>query len=260
MKKTIAIIGLGNMGSAILTALQDTDIRILGYDIRNDGPASGGNFTRLDDPREIYLDGHDLILAVKPQDVGRVVSLVQDNRTLVSIAAGVTVDAIRKANGRENPVIRVMPNTPLQYLSGMSVLYASDNVPEEDKTFYLDLFRKTGDAFYVAEEEKLHAVTALSGSGPAYVYLFASAMENAGVSLGLSRPDARRLAVNTLYGSAHLLREKKVEPEKAIHEVTSPGGTTIAGILAMKKAGLETAVTEGVLAAYHKSQELSGKK
>lgn len=259
MKNKLNIIGLGNMGSALIAASKEGDFEIIGFDVSDAAmPVSKDHFHRAKSIQEIYDNGFDTILAVKPPQIESIAKNFNDKRTILSIAAGVSSNSIKKATKNNNPVIRIMPNTPMQIKKGMSVLYATEDVAESTRKMYLDFFKNTGNAFFINNEEMMHAVTAISGSGPAYVYLFAASMENAGVALGLSRKEARDLAVATISGAAELLAHKNIEPEKAIHEVTSPGGTTIDAILKMKKEGFENAVHEGVRAAFEKSRKLSG--
>lgn len=258
MKNKINIIGLGNMGSALVTSSINTNFEIIGFDISSSiGPASQNNFRRVDNIDEILENGLDTILAVKPHTIKTIVEKIPDDRTIISIAAGIETSIIKQASQHNNPVIRVMPNTPMQIKKGVSVLFATSDAPEEKKNLYLDFFQNTGTAFYIDKEEMMHAITSISGSGPAYVYLFISAMENAGVSLGLPRNEARKLAIQTVIGAGELLNQKNIEPELAIHEVTSPGGTTIDAILTMKKEGIENAIYQGIKSAWEKSQKLS---
>ena len=209
------------------------------------------------------IDGADLVfLAVKPQSLPEVMpalsASLSSQQTIASIVAGATIETL--VNGlRQDSVVRIMPNTPAQIGAGMSVWTATAAVPGATRNIVGQILQTLGDEVYVPDEKLIDMSTALSASGPAYVFLFIEVLIDAGVYLGMARDMARRLALQTVLGSAQLVRETGRHPAELKDMVTSPGGTTIAALRAMESEGFRAAVLEGVIAAYDKSVEL-GKK
>lgn len=254
MEKKIGIIGMGKMGAPIARMLARADYEVTGYDIEE---------IRLSSKIEVASSVDSLleqkapvILAVKPNLIGEIAAKVPDNRLIISVAAGVDLASIAKARKVPGPVIRVMPNAPLAIKEGISVLCAGEGVTEEEKQFALDIFLHGGDAFYIEDEKNMHIVTALSGSGPAFVELFLQTMEDAGVLMGLSRPTARRLSLATVHGTAKMVQKSARSPQEFIHDVTSPGGTTIAGLQVLKDFGMERALLRAIKRSAQRSSEL----
>ena len=207
-------------------------------------------------------NGADMVvLAVKPQSLKEVMSglkkgLSKDS-AVASIVAGAKMATL--AQGLDHPaVIRIMPNTPAQIGAGMSVWTASPEVPEAKLEAARDILRTLGEEVYVADEKLIDMATALSASGPAYVFLFIEALIDAGVYLGMPRDLARQLALQTVHGSTRLVKESGRHPAELKDMVTSPGGTTIEGLLALEKGGVRAAVLQAVIAAYQKSKALGG--
>ena len=209
------------------------------------------------------IRGADLVvLAVKPQSLPEVMPSLSANlgsqQTVASIVAGATIDTL--VSGLEqDSVIRIMPNTPAQIGAGMSVWTATAAVPGAMHHATGQILQTLGDEVYVPDEKLIDMSTALSASGPAYVFLFIEALIDAGVYLGMARDMARRLALQTVLGSTQLVQETGRHPAELKDMVTSPGGTTIAALRAMESEGFRAAVLEGVIAAYDKSVDL-GKK
>ena len=202
------------------------------------------------------------ILAVKPQSLPEVMpslsASLSTQQTVASIVAGATIETL--ASGlKQGSVVRIMPNTPAQIGAGMSVWTATEAVPGEMRQVVGQILQTLGDEVYVPDEKLIDMSTALSASGPAYVFLFIEALIDAGVYLGMARDMARRLALQTVLGSTQLVQETGRHPAELKDMVTSPGGTTIAALRAMESEGFRAAVLEGVIAAYDKSVEL-GKK
>jgi pyrroline-5-carboxylate reductase len=198
-----------------------------------------------------------VILAVKP---GLVPAVLQECRAalnaklVISIAAGVSTAKMRShASAR---FVRVMPNTPALVNAGMSVYHAASDTKAADKTQTRDIFAAVGRVAEVAQEDLLDAVTGLSGSGPAYVFLFLEALADGGVKAGLPRALAMELAAQTVMGAARLQMETGKHPGELKDMVTSPNGTTIEGIGALERAGFRSAVIEAVQAAARRSKEL----
>ena len=255
--KEVAIIGLGNMGGAIAKNLARRGYEIHGYDpVEMKMPKHVTLYSSLN---ELLAKQIPAVIAVKPSLVKEVVGQLPDNRLIISIAAGITTEQLNSFRKSSGPVIRVMPNTPFQIGEGVSALFADSSVGEGEKAYALELFQTGGDAFYIDSESKMHAVTALSGSGPAFVSLFMQAMEDAGVYLGLSRELSRKMAAKTIAGTGRLIEKSGRSPQELIQEVTSPGGTTIYGIHTLKDFSMERAVQRAIRKAADRSMELGGK-
>lgn len=206
---------------------------------------------------ELAKEASVLLLAVKPQVLGKVLA---DNKAhftgehlLISIAAGIALKAMESQAG-EARVIRVMPNTPALIGRGASVL-CTNTAQEADKNLATEIFSSIGHAYWM-EEKYFDAVTALSGSGPAYVYLFIEALIDAGVNQGLPRDVARKLALDTVIGSAMMVDATGKHPGELKDMVTSPGGTTIRGVETLEELGLRNAVIKAIASAAKRSKEL----
>ncbi|KAI5056738.1 hypothetical protein GOP47_0028556 [Adiantum capillus-veneris] len=208
---------------------------------------------------EVVQKANVVILAVKPQVVEKVLVDLRPyftkDKLLVSIAAGVTIQNLQKWAG-EVRVVRVMPNTPCLVGEAAAVMSLGDQATQQDMLLVKVLFEAVG-SIHVAEEKLLNAVTGLSGSGPAYVYLAIEAMADGGVAAGLPRDLALALASQTVLGAAKMVLETKKHPGQLKDEVTSPAGTTIAGIRALEKAGFRAALIDAVVAAAKRGEELS---
>ena len=181
-----------------------------------------------------------------------------EEQIVISIAAGIPISRFLEKFSEKAKIIRVMPNTPCLVGSGASALCSSKDTEEEDISIALELFSSVGIVERVPES-LMDAVTGLSGSGPAYVFQFIEALSDAGVRVGLTREQSLKLAAQTVYGSSRLLLETGEHPGKLKDMVTSPGGTTIAGIHALEKGGIRSTVIDAVVAATNRSNEL-GKK
>lgn len=207
--------------------------------------------------KEVAGSCNIIILAVKPQNMETVLNeiadLVTNEKTVVSIAAGITLSYLQsKLNTKK--LIRVMPNTPAIIQEGMSVMSLCECFSNKDIAVVRGIFMSIGRVLTMPEKY-MNAVTALSGSGPAFVALFVEAMIEGGVKLGLSRNDATELATQTLLGTARLL-DTGMSPEKLREMVTSPGGTTAAGLEIFKEKGLTDIVNDAINAAIKRAEEL----
>jgi pyrroline-5-carboxylate reductase len=206
------------------------------------------------------LEGAELaVLAVKPQEfenAAREISL-KSGQAVMSIMAGVTIKAIRKAL-KHDAVIRAIPNTPAQVGEGMTVWTATDGVPDEARETVRKVLAVLGQELYVDDERYVDMATAVSSSGPAYIFLVMEAMIDAAVHIGLKRDVAQRMVIQTILGSARYAEATGKHPAELRNQVTSPGGTTSEGLLALERAGLRRAFTEAVRAAYEKAQRLGG--
>jgi pyrroline-5-carboxylate reductase len=200
-----------------------------------------------------------VILSVKPQAMGKllvqIAPAIDAKKLLISIAAGVPMAAIERKLGAGARIVRAMPNTPALVGRGACAIAAGEHATEEDLKVAASIFEAVGIAT-VVEEGLLDAVTGLSGSGPAYVFLVIEALSDAGVKVGLPRYTALKLAAQTVLGAAHLLIETGEHPGQLKDRVTSPGGTAIAGLHTLEAGGLRTTLINAVEAATRRSREL----
>ena len=258
----LQVIGGGKMGEALLSGLVAGGWAPIG-DLRvvERLPGRAGElaerFPGLDVGAEVAAAaGH--VLAVKPADVeGACRALADDGSTapVLSIAAGVTIGRLEAALAPGTPVVRAMPNTPALVGAGVAAVAAGSAAGEADVTWAEEVLGAVGTVVRV-DEAALDAVTGLSGSGPAYVFLVAEALIEAGVLAGLPRPVSQALATGTLLGAARLLDESSEGPEALRAAVTSPGGTTAAGLRALEHHGVRAAFLDAVMAATERSREL----
>ena len=210
------------------------------------------------------IDGTDLVfLAIKPQSLPYALPALKGHlgagQTVVSIIAGATMDTLVSGLGHR-AVIRVMPNTPAQIGEGMSVWTASPRTPQTAVDATRDVVGTLGAQLQVDDEKIIDMATALSASGPAYVFMFIEALIDAGVYLGMTRDVARTLALQTVLGSAKLVEQTGRHPAELKDMVTSPGGTTIEAALALERSGFRASVIDAVVAAYDKSVALGNPK
>jgi len=207
------------------------------------------------------IEGADVVvLAVKPQVLGQVMSEIsgrlQPGQLVISIVAGATLDAITWALAHRE-VVRVMPNTPARIGEGMSVWTATPEVCESDIERTRCILQALGKEIYVTHEDELDMATALSGTGPAYVFLFMEALVDAGVHLGFSRRVAQELVLQTVRGSVDFASQSRGHLADLRNQVTSPGGTSAEALYQMEKGALRTIVSKAVYAAYQRSRALS---
>ena len=200
-----------------------------------------------------------LVLAVKPQDLGPVMGQLKGTmgpgQAALSIVAGAKMDTLSLGLAHDS-VIRVMPNTPAQIGSGMSLWTCSEGVGEEARSMAKAVLGSVGEEIYVSDEKYLDMATALSASGPAYVFLFIEALIDAGVYVGLPRDMARTLALQTVYGSVKLVMETGRHPAELKDMVVSPAGTTAEALRVLEQEGVPAALVAAVDAAYKKSVQL----
>ncbi len=267
MLKKIGIIGVGNMGSALAKGWIDSKMvdrsNLVLFDVDKDKLAKftsevgGLEIGSIDDHRLYEVDA--LILAVKPQvldsTLSEIGSFLKPETIVVSIAAGIPTHRILRGLNRDSKVIRVMPNAGAMYGEGASALCSAGPVTNDELHAVTSLFSSVGKAV-VVQEKDMNAVTALSGSGPAYFFVIMEAMSDAGTLLGMERAAARALVVQTLK-SAAAMAEKSHAPFSDLKDmITSPGGTTIAGLAAMEKRGIRGVIMDGVIAAKNRADEL----
>ena len=256
----LAVIGGGNMGAALLGGLlhagavaPDEVAVVEVYPSRRDQLAS-------EFPGVVVTDAipacRSAVLAVKPPDIAGVAAAAAaaGATRLLSVAAGVTIATIQAAAGASVAVLRTMPNTPALVGEGVSALAAGDTATAEDAEWAATILSGVGTVVRVAEHQ-LDAVTGLTGSGPAYLFLVAEALMDAGVVAGLPRPTSEQMVAQLLVGSAKLLAERG-DPAWLRAMVTSPGGTTAAGVRVLEERATRSALIEAVLAATERSREL----
>ncbi|WP_207267607.1 pyrroline-5-carboxylate reductase [Pseudomonas sp. GW101-3H06] len=267
MSKTrIAFIGAGNMAASLIGGL-----RAKGLDAAQIRASDPGEETRArvsaEHGIEVFADnaqaieGADVVvLAVKPQAMKAVCEAIRPSlkpgQLVVSIAAGITCASMNNWLGAQ-PIVRCMPNTPALLRQGVSGLFATAEVSVEQRQQAQDLLSAVGIALWLNEEQQLDAVTAVSGSGPAYFFLLIEAMTAAGVKLGLPADIAARLTVQTALGAAHMAVASDVDAAELRRRVTSPAGTTEAAIKSFQADGFEALVEKALGAAAHRSAEMA---
>ena len=264
----IGFIGGGNMAGSLIGGLVSNGypaekITVLDLDAEKLAYLSktfGINSTQ--DSGSLVASADVLVLAVKPQHMQSVAEEVssaikQKAPVVVSIAAGIRVDALERWLGAKLPIVRCMPNTPALVKTGATGLYANAQVSESQKDQVESLLRAVGVTVWVEEEDELDAVTALSGSGPAYFFMMMEALEEAGIEAGLSQKTAQLLTQETALGAAKMALESSESAGVLRQRVTSPGGTTERAIGVMGDRGLNDIFRAAVLAAKERSIELS---
>lgn len=197
------------------------------------------------------------ILSIKPQDLHSVRGGLAPDSLLISIMAGVRIDTLQRELSHDL-IVRAMPNTPVSVKAGMSVWTATSGVTEAQRELAGGLFASIGREIYVEDEKKLDMATAVSGSGPGYVFLFIEAMIDGAVSIGLTRPQATEMVLQTVYGSALYAQESGRPAAELRGMVTSPAGTTAAGLFELEKGSVRAAIIESIKAAHQRAIELGG--
>ena len=266
--KTIGFIGGGNMAEALIRGLLAGGFPAIGLTAaepdkeRRTFLAERYGVAVTADNRSVVAGNDIIILAIKPQVASKVLKEtgagVSSGKLIISIMAGIGTDAIEADCPAGTRVIRVMPNTPALVLDAASAIASGKSATAEDSALCRSIFELVGKCWQV-DEKLMDAVTGLSGSGPAYVLTFIEALSDAGVKNGLPRDVALGLAAQTVFGSARLLLETGEHPALLREKVTSPGGTTIAGLHALEQESFRGTVINAVDAATARSKEL-GKK
>lgn len=267
-RPVVGFIGTGKMATALASGwlnagLVDPD-QSLGSDPSSQSREAFSEASGLpahEDNKTIWSSSSIVILAVKPHIVELVLTSapVRDDHLVISIAAGVSLNDMEKMSGGIGRFIRVMPNTPAMVGCGAAGFSLGKKAQKEDAEITARLLQTIGVAYEVPEP-LLDAVTGVSGSGPAFVYQAIEAMSDGGVAAGLPRDIATTLAAQTFAGAAQMILQTKMHPGELKDMVTSPGGTTIAGIHELEKAGVRAGFMNAVLAAKNKSKELGGRK
>lgn len=252
--RKIGILGTGNMGQAIARGLKKLhpEIPLYGYEKDQNNRVSyieySDSIALLEEKSEI------VILCVKPTDLKGIVKSLSGNKNYISIAAGVSTDRIKEWARKDSlSIARVMPNLSAAIGESVSGIYCED---ENLKESALAIFSAIGMALSVPREELMHAVTGLSGSGPAYVFAFIQSLAEGGVLNGLSYNDSLKLAAHTVMSAAKMVIETGEHPHVMRNRVTSPGGTTIHGLKELEDGGLPATVMAAVEAATERSREM----
>lgn len=264
MNKTFGFIGTGNMGGALAKAAVKTlrSAVVLSDKAEDKAAALAAELGCQSESVARVAETCDYIfLGVKPQimkllfeEIAPILANRKDNFVLVSMAAGVEIESIRRMAGADYPVIRIMPNTPASVGEGM-ILYATAGVTEEETDIFCQAMAQAGRLCPLAEN-LIDAGSAVSGCGPAYVCLFIEALADGGVACGLPRQQALELACQTLLGTAKLVQQTGQHPGALKDAVCSPGGSTIAGVTALENGGFRAAVMNAVCDAFFRTQEL----
>ncbi len=262
---TVLIIGGGNMGRAICAGLLQIDgVVPESVIVANPGEEKRRALERDFGVRTVPsctqgLPARTIIIAVKPKLVadiaGELAQYGIDGSLVISIAAGVSTQAIANVIGNRVPIVRVMPNTPLQVGHGVSAISAGEAASQQDCELVHGIFASMGRAVII-EENMQDVACSISGSGPAYFELFVETIARQGEQLGLDYETSLELALQTMYGTAALIDETQQDLPSAIKAVSSPGGTTVAALDAMRAGGIEDAIRSGVTAAARRSEEL----
>src|SRR5688572_1664409 len=269
LKKKIAVIGPGVMAEAVIAGLLRKKLADPGNIIAS-GPRAqrGEELTKkygirsVTDNSSAVHEADVVLLSVKPQRLSEVMKGLKGIRSdalIVSIIAGATIKKI-SSGLKHKAIVRSMPNTPGQIGEGITVWAASREVTEEQQEMTRSILGALGEEVFVEDESYLDMATALSGSGPAYVFLFTEALIDAGVHMGFPRRIAEQLVLQTIKGSASFYQGASRHPATLRNQVTSPGGTSAEALYYLEKAGFRTAISRAVWAAYQRSLELGKEK
>ncbi|MDI1275934.1 pyrroline-5-carboxylate reductase [Methylobacter sp.] len=264
----IGFIGGGNMASSLISGLiasGHAPEQIWVSDISPDTLTALKNQLNVNtsvDNDDIINAVDVVVLAVKPQTLSAVAQSIaaqiqQKKSLVVSIAAGINQNSLSRWLGADTAIVRCMPNTPALVLTGATALHANDKVTGEQRDLAENILRSVGIALWVEDEAELDAVTAVSGSGPAYYFLLMEAMEKAALELGLTQETARLLVQQTALGAAKIALESTESPEQLRKRVTSPGGTTQRAIETFEQGGFTELVSKALHAARDRSIEMS---
>ncbi len=265
----LGFLGAGNMGEAMIRGLLSAKLRspeqVVVYDTAHGRVEELRHRFGVAGARSVedLLRSCDMVVvAVKPQVLSSVLSGISRDaargKTFVSIVAGAKIALFEKALGEGAKIVRTMPNTPAQVGMGSTGIYFPPVVDEATRQDVVALFSSFGTVAEMPREELLDAVTALSGSGPAYAFLFLEALADGAVRVGMGRAEALLLAASTLEGAARMVRETGKHPAELKDMVMSPGGTTAAGIAALERGAFRATVMDAVLSAWQRCRDLSG--
>lgn len=266
MFKTIGVCGTGNMGKAIIKGLADSGLvdasNIYLYNLHREKAekiAAETGARVVDSAAELAEKAQALIMAVKPYVMATSLGEIKDHlaadSVVISIAAGITMDKLAESLPEKTKIVRVMPNTPSMVGEGMASVSVNAYVTSSETEAVLAIFNSFGRA-ELLDESLIDAVCGLSGSGPAYVYMFIEALADGAVLEGLSRPMAYTFAAQTVLGAAKMVLETGEHPGKLKDDVCSPRGTTIEAVKTLENMGFRAAVTEAVIASAEKNKNM----
>ncbi len=262
----IGFIGLGNMAKAMIGGMLAKEIarpgEIVGFaktEATRNAVEEKYGICILESNREVAVQADVVILAVKPQMFGEVISQIKESvhedALIISIAAGKTMSQIQEAFGKNIKLVRCMPNTPAMVGAGCSGVCRNELVSDEEMNSCMELLQSFGLAQEVPER-LIDAVGAVSGSSPAFVFMFIEALADGAVKAGMPRTQAYQFAAQAVYGSAKLMLETGRHPGELKDMVCSPGGTTIEGVQALENRGLRSAVMSAIEACVEKSKKM----
>jgi len=265
--KIIGFIGAGNMGGVLIHGLiQSGKVKqeeIIVNDVNKDRLreiTETCGVKAAESNNELVKKAGIVVIGVKPFHVDALLDEIsaasRDGQIFISIVAGAPVEKYSSKLHPASGVVRVMPNTPASVLAGAAAIYTGQNVSPEDLARAAAIFECTGKAVIIQNEALMDAVTGLSGSGPAYVFLAVEALADAGVQLGIARKEALLLAAQTVYGAAKMLLETGKSPGELKDMVTTPGGTTAAGLRMLERGNFRSVIIDAVEAAARRSGEL----
>lgn len=260
----ISFIGGGNMARALISGLLDqgfqaNQINVIESDADKRAKLKHDFGVSATEQLPSVSNSDVIVLAVKPQqlrDVSIFLGSLIKRQLLISIAAGVRIQDLSRWLGGYQAIVRVMPNTPAQIQRGVSALYATSNVSELQRQQATSMLNAVGHTLWLENEEKMDAVTAISGSGPAYVFYLIEAMQDAAIALGFDKDQAQALSLQTFAGASELANQSEYSAEELRHQVTSKGGTTERAIQSMEAAEIKRIFTEATKAAANRSKEL----
>ena len=266
--KKISFIGGGNMAQALISGLVSCGVKPSlitvadpSSEAREQLAAKGLNTVDpTADAKAAVIDADIVVLAVKPQVMKAVVSSfahVLDKQLVISVAAGLSTELLSDMLGGYDNIVRAMPNTPAMIQMGATGLYGTDNISAEQKQLATAVMEASGLVIWVDNEEHMHAVTAVSGSAPAYMFYFIEAMVDGAVALGLDKEHASALAMQTMLGAAKMAMGSEDAPSELRRKVTSPNGTTQAAVESMQANDIGGQIGEAMQACYDRSQALS---
>ena len=266
--KKISFIGGGNMAQALISGLVSCGVKPSlitvadpSSEAREQLAAKGLNTVDpTADAKAAVIDADIVVLAVKPQVMKAVVSSfsdVLDKQLVISVAAGLSTELLSDMLGGYDNIVRAMPNTPAMIQMGATGLYGTDNISAEQKQLATAVMEASGLVMWVDNEEHMHAVTAVSGSAPAYMFYFIESMVDGAVALGLDKEQASALAMQTMLGAAKMAMNSEDAPAELRRKVTSPNGTTQAAVESMQANDIGGQIVEAMQACYDRSQALS---
>ncbi|MDP4145212.1 MAG: pyrroline-5-carboxylate reductase [Bacillota bacterium] len=269
MDKKIGFIGCGNMAQAMIAGIVKS--KLVEADKIIASNPSQGKLREVNEKYGIQITSSNtavaefadiLVLSVKPDKyvtvIAEIKDFVKDDVLVVTIAAGVSINTVKEAFGKEVKVIRSMPNTPALVGAAMSALCKDNKVTEEDMSYIVSIFESFGKA-EIIDEKLMDVVTAVSGSSPAYVYMFIEALADGAVLGGMKRDAAYRMAAQAVLGSAKMVLESGKHPGQLKDEVSSPGGTTIEAVYTLEKNNFRGAVISAMESCTEKSKRMSKK-